>query len=620
MPQQGITFDGAYISLPGAYYADNVANAGPNTPPTTPPLLFLGYGWGPKPFTANTYVNPQNLLSALRGGPAAAYVPFMANPSPAVNGAQLITFMDVSSNTQSQLTLNSTGSGGASSGLINLTSALYGPPSNQITCQIGIGNFSSSSVINGFLRNITLTDNYGGNQVSGNNLNWPFEFSYSGAYTGTTIPYAIIASGSTPTFSVTSPVQGESISVNIGSGGYSTVSLLAEYLNGTGNYFATLISATNGTLPCTLLDSATGNITVASGYGAPKAVTAYVNEIIYWFNNFTGGLVTAVSGTGVPTYGGPGNGLSSGSLAIINPTFFSGATGGPPTNSSYASGLTAALSIPAWTVFCDSNSTAVQALMAQHCETASSAPYGMWRRGFTGSNIGDTVATSVTNAQNLDSLQMAYLYPGIYSTNTTTGQNQLYGGLYAAAAAAAIATGNIVALPLTNKVLNGNGVEDPGGSQLTASQLTTLENGGVMALWQGAQFNGPPTILSDVTTWQVDANVENTSSQQVACRYWLAYSITNVLRQYVGTIASPTTEVTILNAVKRILNALIYTGGSSNGVLASWEPGSLVLTYTGTLQLASITVNVVLVGQNKYITCFATVEPLSFVIVNTSAT
>ena len=613
MPQQGITFNGAYISLPGAYYADNVANAGPNTPPTTPPLLFLGYGWGPKPFVPTTYVNPQNLLAALRGGPASNYVPFMANPSPAVNGAQLITFMDVSSNTQSKWsTPLVSGLSASNVGSWTFTSVQYGPPSNQITAYL-TSNLAPGNV--GY--NLLLTDNYGGVSVSGVNLGFPFILAYSGAASGG-VYYNVFPTGTTQQFVLSSPATGESVTFAIGSGGYSTVGQLVQAINGTGHFFADLWSATNGQLPSNFLTPATGTgflISPPSGGALQYSyIGAYLQDVPFWVNQFASSIASAtVSGT-LDT-----NAVAPSATGVI--AFFSGATGVPPTNSSYASGLTAALSIPAWTVFCDSNSTAVQALLAQHCETASSAPYGSWRRGFTGSNIGDSVATTITNAQNLDSLQMAYLYPGIYRTNTNTGQNQLYGGLYAAAAAAAIATGNIVALPLTNKVLNGNGVETPGGtSQLTASQLTQLQNSGVMALWQGAQFNGPPTILSDVTTWQVDANIENTSSQQVACRYWLAYSITNILRQYVGTIASPTTEVTILNAVKRILNALIYTGGSSNGVLASWVPGSLQLTYTGTLQLASITVNVVLVGQNRYITCFATVDPLNFVIVNTSAT
>jgi hypothetical protein len=62
---------------------------------------------------------------------------------------------------------------------------------------------------------------------------------------------------------------------------------------------------------------------------------------------------------------------------------------------------------------------------------------------------------------------------------------------------------------------------------------------------------------------------------------------------------------------------LIYTGGSSNGVLASWDKGSLVLVYTGQTQTAAITFACTLVGQNRYITCYATILPLSFTITAT---
>jgi hypothetical protein len=128
------------------------------------------------------------------------------------------------------------------------------------------------------------------------------------------------------------------------------------------------------------------------------------------------------------------------------------------------------------------------------------------------------------------------------------------------------------------------------------------------------QATGLPTIVSDVTTWQVDNNVENTSSQQVACRYWLAYSIVNAMQPFVGTIASPITEISILNAAKATLNALIYVGGSSNGVIAAWDVKSLRLTFNGQQQLAAITVNVMLVSQNRYITVYASILPLNFSI------
>ena len=593
MPQQGITFDGQYIGLPGAYYGDDVSGAGPNTPPTTPPLIFLGYGWGPKPKTATTFTNTGDLLAALRGSPAAAFVPFIATPSPQLNGAQQVTFIDVSTNTQSVLPLLA--SGGGTQTL--LTSTLYGPPSNQLTCQVENGSVAGLKLV--------LTDNYAAQQLVGDNLTVPFQIAYSGTATGA-VTYSVAASA----FAATSPVAGESVTVPLGSGSYATVASVVNYLNGTGHFFAQGLSSTQGELPSTSLTAVTGVAMPIPVSGVPQYVNvrAYLQDIAFWVNQFASTLAGAtVSGSATDSAAWlPVTGAAA--------VFFSGATGVPPVNNDYAAGLAVALSTPGWAVFCDSNASAVQALLAAHCEIASAAPYGMWRRGFTGSSIGDSVERTQTNAIGLDSLQMNYAYPGIYRTNTSTGANQLYGGLYAAAAAAGIATGNQIAQPLTNKVLNGTGVEQVNaGSPLTSSQMVVLQNSGVQVLYVPQQ-TGVPTILSDVTTWQVDGNVENTSSQQVACRYWLAYSMVSALRPYVGTIAAPTTEVTILNAAKRMLNALIYTGGASNGVLASWNTGSLVLVYNGTNQVAGVSFSATLVGQNKYITCFATITPLSFTI------
>jgi len=599
VPQQGITFAGAYIGLPGAYYADDVSAALPNTPPVTPPLLFLGYGWGPKPKTPVTFVNPGDLQVALRGGPAAAYVPFMATPSPSLNGAQRITFIDVSSNTQSSLALLTTGA----TTYATLTSTLYGPPSNQLTLQISTGSATGGSGSAG--RKFTLVDNFAGVSLVGDNLGVPLQVAYSGASTG-----GVTMTVTSAAFALTSPVSGESVTVPLGSGGFNTVSLLVEFLNGTSNYFANLLSATQGQLPSNFLSSQGSTLAApVSGVLQYQNIFAVLNDPVFWINQFASTIATAVTGSVSDTLQ---------SLPVTGSAqFFSGATGVPPTNNDYASGLNVGLTVPAWAVFCDSNAIGVQALMAQHCITASSVPYGMWRRGFTGSSIGDTVTTTITNSRALDTIQMNYLYPGIYRINTTTNQNQLYGGLYAAAMAAGMVTGNQVAIPLTNKPLIATGVElANAGAALTTSQLVNLQNNGVMAVYMPNE-TGIPTILSDVTTWEVDNNPENTASQQVACRYWLAYSVVNVLQQYVGTIAAPVTEVNILNAMKNLLDALIYTGNSSNGVLTSWARKSLKLTYTGSTQTAAVTFNAILVDQNRYITAFATILPLNFTIVNT---
>jgi len=596
MPQQGISFAGAFIGLPGAYYQDNVSAAAPVLPPVTPPLLFIGYGWGPTPKAPTTFTNTQDLATALRGSPAAAFVPFIATPSPSLNGAQLITFIDASNNTRSAASML------ASGGQIHtvLTSALYGPPSNQLSYQIATGTTAG--------RKVTLTDNFGGAQFIGDNLSVPFQLAYSGAATGA-VTYAVTSGA----FSVTSPVSSESVTLAIGSGAFSTVSLLVEALNGTANFFAATLSSSQGQLPSNFL-TVTGSVALpipVSGVIQYVNVNAYLQDIAFWANQFTSGLVTAVASGSVTD-------VASALPVTGTVTFFSGATGVPPVNADYASAFNAALSTAAWTVFCDSNSLAVQALLSQHCITASSVPYGSWRRGFTGSSTGDSITTTITNSRYLDTIQMNYVYPGIYRINTTTGQNQLYSGLYAAACAAAMATGNQIALPLTNKPLLATGIERANaGLPLTPSQLTNLQSNGVMCVYTPNE-TGVPTILSDITTWEADNNPENTSSQQVACRYWVAYSLCNALQPYVGTIAAPTNEVAVLNAARRCLDALIYTGGSSNGVLAAWQRNSLVLTYTGQTQTASITVAIQLVGQNRYITVYASVLPLNFTIVNTA--
>lgn len=593
MPQQGINFDGAFIAIPGAYYADDVSAAAPTTPPVTPPMVFLGYGYGPKPKTPVTFTNAQDLQNALRGGPAAAFLPFISNPSPALNGAQLITFIDVSTNTQSSIALKASGAGTYAT----LTSAQYGPPSNLMQAEIQAGSTAGIK--------LTIIDGFADRQIVGDNLTVPFQMAYTGSATGS-ISYTVTSAA----FTLTSPNAGESVTFPLGANGYIQTSQLVAAINGTGFYLAAGLSASNGLLPATELSPVSGVTLPPVSGSVPQYVNvrAFLNDIPFWVNQFASSYATAASG---------GTAVDNATWLPVNipPTFFSGATGVPPTNNDYAAGFNVALTTPGWTVFADSNLPAVQALLAQHCETASSVPYGMWRRGFTGSSLGDSVNTTIANATALDTYTVAYTYPGIQRVNTQTGVNQTYPGLYVAAAAAAMAAGNQIAIPLTNKVLNGTGVEQT----LTQSQLVQLQNNGVMALFQPIQTN-LPTILSDITTWQVDDNAENTSAQQVACRFWLAYSVVNTLRQYVGTIASPVTEVNILKALIKTLNALIYTGGSNSGVLVSWDRSSLNLVYTGTNQVAAITFNAVLVGQNRFITCFVPIQPLNISISAASIT
>ena len=602
IPDVNQRFQGQTLILPGAYYADSVAGATPLAPPPTPPLIFIGYGYGGKPLKPQTFVSPQDLQTAIRGGPCSGFVPFLTSPSGQLTGAQVVTFINVGENTQSTLALNNA-SGNAA---LTLTSTDYGPPSNLLQCTIGSGSTAGKKV--------TLFDSFANKTAVGDNLGVPFQLAYTGtASSGVTLAISAIGLNATQIV-ITSPNAGESQAINIGGGQYTTIAQIAQFLNGTGFYSAVPVG--DGTLPATYLDAVSG-VTLnkpVSGVNQYVNVTASLGSVIYWVNQYASTIATAAVANTVTGY------VAGLAPANVPATSFIGAVGVPPTNTDYANALNVALTLPGWAVFIDSNAAAVQALGAQHVLQASTPSTGAWRRFFTGSNVGDSVATTIAAAQALNAEVATYAYPGIWRNDPKSGVNTLYGGLYAAAAAAGMATGNSAAIPLTNKQITGNGVE----VALTLSQINQLQQAGVMCIGgavppgaagagTGALGQSPPTIISDLTTWQSDNNPEHVFNQQVACRHFVAYSLVAAMKPYVGTVAAPITLTQLRNAVKSTLNALIYTPGGT-GVIAAWDPNSLALNYNGTTQTLAITVNVTLVGQNRFITVFVPVQPLNITL------
>lgn len=607
MPNVNVQFQGQTLILPGAYYADSVQGATPTQPPPTPPLIFIGYGYGQKPLTPVPYSTPADLLAAIRGGPCSGFVPFLTAPSGLLPGAQLVTYINVGENTQSSLSLNN------ASGVpvLALTSADYGPPSNLLQCTIGAGTTVGKKV--------TLFDSFANATQVGDNLGVPFQLAYTGSASGVTMTVNTQGLNAT-SLVISSPNPGESQTISIGGGQYTTVEQIVQFLNGTG--FFSAIVTNDGTLPATYLDA-------VSGVALPKPVSGvnqYVNvqaalgDIVYWVNQYASLLAKAAAASSVTGY------VPSLAPANVPATSFTGATAVPPTNTDYANALNVALTLPGWAVFMDSNAPAVQALGTAHVVQASQPSAGKWRRFFTGSSVGDSIATTSANAQAQDAENTTYVYPGIWRNDPKTGLNTLYSGLYAAAAVAGLATGNPASLPLTNKQLSGNGVE----VALSVAQINQLQQAGVMVVvgsvppgTPGANANAlgqsPPTIISDLTTWQIDNNPEHVFNQQVACRYFVAYSLVNAMKPYVGTVASPVTLTQVRNAVKSTLNALIFSVGGS-GVISSWDPNSLQLVFTGSTQTLAISVNVTLVGQNRFVTIFTNISPLNLTLTSAQLT
>ena len=166
--------------------------------------------------------------------------------------------------------------------------------------------------------------------------------------------------------------------------------------------------------------------------------------------------------------------------------------------------------------------------------------------------------------------------------------------------------GNPVMTPLTNKSLTGNGVE----VQLSTSEVDTVQQAGVLPIWVSPTTN-VPTIISDFTTWQNDANPENVFNQQVAGRQYLAYVMVQAMAPYIGTIESRFSIQTQKAAATAALNGQLINAAGTVGVLNSWDVNSLNFTYTGSQQLTTVTFNCTFVGQNRFTTIEAFVQPLN---------
>jgi hypothetical protein len=591
VPNLNIDVNGAEIIVPGAYYFDNVTAALVTSAAIVPPLVWLAYSYGGEYTVPVTFNTAQDTLAFLRGAPCSDMVPFIFAPSGELNGASLVTVIPVGNNTPAVFTYtNST-----ATPVFEVTTLNNGLPSNLMQTSVVAGSVAGVEV--------TLFDGYANTTTYCDNLGVPFQIALATSATGVTFTVTQVG-GLATTLVTTGAPSGQNLNIPIGSGGYTTTTELVEYINGTGFYSAQVLNSgpsySHGNFPTQGFDPqgpfalapiASGNVTYVN-------VNATLTEVQFWMET------TASTYVVNPVLLQPS--LHIHALAPTPLTHFTGGTNVPPLLADYANALNVALNVPAWVVIADQNIVGLPSLLAQHAETASSIPNRSWRRAVSGSNIGDPVSTVLGVAASLNATQATYCYPGIYRNNQTTGVNTLYGGYYVAAAVAGIMAGNPVMTPLTQKSLTGNGVE----VQSSVTNINTLQEGGVMPLWVSPN-TGVPVIVSDFTTWQNDANPENVFNQQVAGRQYLGYVMVAAMQPYIGQIESFISIGTQKKAAQTALNGQLITPTATSGVLNSWDPTSLVLNYTGAQQLTTITFNCVFVGQNRFITIEAFVQPLN---------
>lgn len=571
--------NGQTIVLPGVYgsvvgNSTYSPNAGGNDP-----LIFVAQSYGVQPQTPVLFTDPNSLISAMRGSPSAQFVPFFFNPSSQLNGASQIYLINVSPSTQSTATIFGT----ASAGNITLTSTNYGSPSNLLYYTLTEGNSGGYT--------LSITDKYSGATVTGNNLGIPFALGYQGTATsGVTYQVELPTGAQYPSFILTSPNPGESVTFTLSPDTFPTVTSLINAINGIGPYVAYGVSSSAGQTPANLLDITSGQVTIPTGGTSFVYVTAYIADLTTWVNDFSG-LATATPTTPYPYY-------QPYSLTLETNVAFTGASNGVPTSSDYAQALQTALNYSASVIFIDSNEPSIVALGVQHVQTAATTGVSLPRRYVTGPALGATTAQALALASSCNNPHTTVAYPG--GVSAINGTPTLYSSLTTAAMIAGAMQGNPPATPLTNKALAYTSLE----VNLTTSAIEELQSGGVLVAYLPPTVK-VPTLATDVTTWLNSNNPFYIYNQQVALGDALLSNLLTNLKSFIGQPVQNTaiTGGLIRNRILRVLNSLTGT------IVAPGNPPSIAVSYNSTLQAWTVQVGTVLLGQTRYILLNVTLSP-----------
>lgn len=573
------SFGGQTLVFPGVYSSIIPQTNLPNTN-ATPPILLIGSAAGGNYNTPYTFSSWSDLLTFARGGNIANYIPYFTQPSPVagVSVSNNIIFINVSNNVPSTLTVNTTVAGSN----VVLEAANPGAPSNLLNIQIAANSEYSVAM------DVTLIDGYSNAAVGGVGLGVPFLLAYNGS-ASSGVTYNITATE----FVLSSPNPGESFTFSLGA--FSTMSQLVTAINETGVYEAVLFSSTDGNLPTSAWSESYATLPSApialspptSGQLNYAAVVVGLPDFIYWVQNIANSLVS------IKSINASANAWP---LVTMGVTYFTGGQTVAPQVSDYANGFATALNVPAWIVWCDSDSYTVQLLGAEHAKQASQAGVGGYRRFITGSVLGATPAQAIEIASALSSKETTFVYPGLKVINNTTQTPQVISGHAASAMVASFFAGQYPSQSIINVPLNATGVEQ----SLTAAQIQQLLSAGVMVLAQRLT-NSAPSVVQDVTTWQADSNPVNVFNMLVGAAQWTAYTLNNSLQKYIGQPSSPQTLANLQQDVKKTLNALIYSTSNPIGVLASWNPNSLQVSYNGNTQSYNVSVEVQLINEGNYV-------------------
>lgn len=319
-------------------------------------------------------------------------------------------------------------------------------------------------------------------------------------------------------------------------GTFATIEDLVAFIDNHAKYTCTLNHAQATGDPEQMLDYVTDQAIKASAYAAMTC--AY--DVTRWFNDYSGGLVTAVQdGHGKPDDTSP------------TWTFLTGGTNPAAVTQDWTDGLTLLEGEDVQIVVAYTSTSAVHALVQTHVETMSNMTNKKERIGILGSEEDDSAATAIADAATYNSPRMVYVYPGLYQYDTL-GNLVLYPGWKVAAQIAGMLAGVDVATALTHRYLTARGVE----TTLSPSDQESLLLGGVLPIVyvRGRGYR----IVQSITTWAGD---DNFVRREISCRRAADYVVRNIREELeeglLGNKGGPQVLARAVSITESMLNMMV---------------------------------------------------------------
>lgn len=491
MPISARTFQSAgRISshwIPGAYSRiDSVRGQSGQVSATNTVIMGRSTGGAPQELLQFNSLN--EAVETLRGGPLMEAMRLAFNPGNQVVPQRLFA-MRVNNATQATVDLVD----GSANDMIQLDSRDYGLYTNQIKVAVAAGSNYGKKVTVTLKSDIETFDDIR-------------RQSFTLTHAADTV--TIVNNSGAQTLTTTG-------GINIDLNAYPTIADLVAYLDAQAGYTAVVVAGQEDASSLEL--DAVSAQSLAGGYVVQSTFQAIIDTI-----NAQSGLIEATAVNAAEDRVIPEN---------LTEQFLTGGTEGDYDATQWTAALLALEAENIQYIATPDTSASVHASIKTHAETMSSVTKRKERQFLVGAPWGQTVATSITAAGNINSFLGLYVHNGGTQFNVNGVLTQYDAG-YVACMLAGMKSALAINEPLTFKSLNLIELED----KLTGSELEQLIEAGVCPInYSSAEI---PQIVRQVTTYQTD-DLKYNELSMVSIMNFVSRDLRNYLEtQFIGKPAT----------------------------------------------------------------------------------